>query len=137
MRSTYRGGTESLRQYALIVLRKMAFIAIGWIAIYFISQPFRSGNFNVLMLFAPMLGALAGLVSGWYMATNALEDSSMGGLPLFVILVLAAVAPMWFMEWFLHLFFRTWELGFGGYMLLAAANLLALASAVWHAASQE
>ena len=50
------------------------------------------------MLFAPMVGAVAGLVAGWYMATDAVEDSSLSGMILWAILVAASVIPMWVVE---------------------------------------
>lgn len=132
-------GLALLKQYALVVARKMAFIAIGWVVVYFVSHPFRAepqSGLNVLILFAPMIGALAGLVAGWYMATDAVEDSNLQGPPLWIIIVPASVAPMWIMEGVLRLFTR-WPMTFGGFMLLTAATLLALAAAVWHASSQE
>jgi hypothetical protein len=124
-----------VREYGPTYGRKVAFIAIAWIAIYFISQPFRQ-PLSAMMLFAPMIGSIAGLVAGWYMAENSVEDSSLSGLPLFVLLVVGAVLPMWGMEGILHMIFGK-ALNFGGFMLLTAASLLALAASVWHASSQE
>jgi len=128
-----------LKQYSLIVGRKMLFIAIAWVIVYWISQPFRhEGTFiNPLMVFAPMIGALAGLVAGWYMATDAVEDAGMSGLPLRMILVLASVLPMWVIEGIWHLILPWRSFGFGGWMLLMAATILAMASAVWLESSQE
>ncbi len=128
-----------LKQYGLVVLRKMGFIALGWVLVYFISQPFRheGGLVNILMLFSPLVGSAAGLVAGWYIATDSVEDSGFNGLFLWVILVAAAIIPMWVVEGIMHLIFKSWVFGFGGWMLLSAAMLLALASAVWHASSQE
>lgn len=128
---------DMLSAYAKVLGRKAGFVALGWLLVYFISQPFRhEGDLNILMLFAPMLGALAGLVAGWYLATNAVEDSNMNGLVLWVILVVASVAPMWIVEGIMKLLLG-WPMNFGGFMLITAATLLALASAVWHASSQE
>jgi len=110
----------------------------------FVSQQFRLGDLeqiaerelNVLMLFAPMIGAIAGAVAGWYIATDAVEDSSLNGMLLWVILVLGCTLPMWIcdgvLRWITH-----WHLTFGGFMLLTAATLLGLASSVWIAATQE
>jgi hypothetical protein len=128
---------DLLRQYGLIVARKAGIIAVGWIPVFFISQPFRrEGDLNVLMLFAPMLGAIAGLIAGWYMATDAVEDSSLSGLALWVILVVAAVVPMWVVDAILGALLHK-PMQFGGFMLLTAATLLAMATAVWQASSQE
>jgi hypothetical protein len=127
-----------LKTYGKVLARKMLFIAIAWIAVYWISQPFRSaGDLNVLMLFAPVIGAFAGLVAGWYMATDAVEDSSLNGLFLWIILVLGAVLPMWIIEAIFHWILPNRTFGFGGWMLLMSATILALAAAVWHASSQE
>jgi hypothetical protein len=127
-----------LKQYGLIVARKMGFIALGWVLVYFISQPFRHEGqlVNILMLFSPLVGAAAGLVAGWYMATDSAEDAGFTGLPLWVILVVASILPMFGVEGVMHLIFRSWVFGFGGWMVLSAAILMALASAVWNASSQ-
>jgi hypothetical protein len=123
-----------LRQYGLVVVRKMAFIAIAWVVIFFISQPFR--HEGVLMLVAPLIGAFVGLVAGWFMAERSVEESSLSGMFLWAILVICSVAPMWLTDVVLGaITHRTMD--FGGFMLLTAASLMALASAVWHASSQE
>ncbi len=128
---------DFLKQYGVIVARKAGIIALAWIAVYFISQPFRKeGDLNVLMLFAPMVGAIAGFIAGWYMATDAVEDSSLNGIVLWVILVIATVLPMWIVEGLLGKIMHR-SMNFGGFMLMTAATLLALATAVWHASSQE
>jgi hypothetical protein len=137
-----RGQTDPsvfMKRFGLIVLRKMGLIALGWIVVFFISQPFRGKpdqELNVLMLFAPMIGALAGLVAGWHMAQDAVEESSMHGLTLWSILVVAAVTPMWVMDGLLSKLLR-WPWTFGSFMLLTAATLLAMAAAVWIASAQE
>jgi hypothetical protein len=129
---------EILKAYSKVLGRKMGFIAIGWVVVYFISQPFRrEGDLNVLMLFAPLIGALAGLVAGWYIATDAVEDSGLCGLPLWVLMVFGACFPMWAVEGIMHWIFRGWSFGFGGWMLLMFASLMALASAVWLESSQD
>jgi hypothetical protein len=128
----------TLKEYGLVVARKMLFIAIAWIIVYWISQPFRTeGDLNVLMLFAPMIGAFGGLVAGWYMATDSVEEAGMSGLLLRVILVIGAVTPMWVIEGLWHLILPHRSFGFGGWMLLMAATIMAMAAAVWHESSQE
>jgi hypothetical protein len=128
-----------LKDYARVLARKMGFIALGWILVYFISHPFRTetGMINVLLLFSPLIGSIAGLIAGWYMATDSVDDSGMTGLPLWVVLVVATCIPMWGMEGIMHLILPKWNFGFGGWMLLSAATLIALAACVWHASSQE
>jgi hypothetical protein len=139
-RSAATSGMGMLSNYGKIVGRKMAFVALGWILVYFISQPFRGDTskegINILMLFAPLIGAFAGVVAGWYLATDAVEDSNLSGMTLWFIIVIAAVAPMWIMEGILFLIFR-WPMHFGGFMVLTSSTILALAAAVWHASSQE
>ncbi len=127
-------------RYLAILARKMGFIALGWILVYFISQPMRKvpedGGVNILTLFGLLVGAVAGLIAGWYIANDAVEDSSLCGIVLWVTLVVAAVIPMWIMEGLLGLI-TGWSMNFGGFMLLTAANLMALAAAVWYASAQE
>jgi hypothetical protein len=131
---------ELFKRFGKILGRKMAFVAVGWLIVYFITQPMRQvptdGGVNILTLFGPVIGGLAGLIAGWHMATDAVEDSSMHGITLWVVLVAAAVIPMWVVEGIMRLFTH-WPMNFGGFMVLLAANLLALASAVWLASSQE
>lgn len=128
------------KQYAIILCRKMAYIALAWVVIYFLSQPMRKvptdGGVNILTLFGLVLGGFVGLVAGWYVATDAVEDSSLYGIVLWVILVAGAVGPMWVVEGLMHVITR-WPMNFGGFMIMMAANLMALAAAVWHASSQE
>jgi hypothetical protein len=129
---------DFLKQYGLIVAKKAGLIALCWIPVFFISWPFRNDDneLNILVLFAPMLGAIAGFIAGWYMATDAVEDSSLNGIILWVILVIAAVTPMWVSDLILGAITHR-SMHFGGFMLMTAATLLALATAVWHASSQE
>ena len=128
---------DGLKSYGRVLGRKMGFIALAWVVIYFMSQPFRGKNseeLNVLMLFAPLIGSIAGMVAGWYMATDAVEDAGFHGLPLWVLLVIGATGPMWIVEWILGRITH-WPMAFGGFMELTFASLLALGAAVWMAAT--
>jgi hypothetical protein len=129
-----------LSQYALILARKIAIVAVGWLVVYFISQPMRTvppnGDINILSLFGMVVGCFAGLLAGWYLANDAVEDSSLHGIVLWTLLVLGAVVPMWLIEALMHLITR-WPLNFAGFLILTAATLMALASAVWYASTQE
>jgi hypothetical protein len=130
---------QGLKEYGAVLGRKMGFAALGWLVLYFASQPLRqeSGMINVLTLFAPMVGAIGGLVVGWYMAINAVEDSGFSGLPLWTLLVAASWVSMCVVEWIMHLILPRWNFGFGGWMVLMSGMLLSLATAVWYASSQE
>ncbi len=129
-----------LQRYAIILLRKMGYIAIGWVVVYFLFQFMRKvpedGGVNVTTLFSLLVGGVAGLVSGWTMADDSVEDSSLSGMILWVILVVASVVPMWVVEGIMKAITH-WPMNMGGFMMLVAANLMALAAAVWHASAQE
>ena len=128
---------QGIKSYSLVLARKMGLTAVGWLFVYFISQKFRyEGDLNVLMLFAPMIGAIAGLVAGWYMATDSVEDSGFSGITLWIVLFLATCIPIWLTEAIMHLLLPKWPFGFGGWMLLSAATLIAMATVVWHSSSQ-
>jgi hypothetical protein len=131
---------ESLKRYAVIYARKVAFVALSWVVVYFVFQFMRrvpaNGMVNISTLFALLVGAAAGLVSGWYLATDSVEDSSMQGLPLWCVLVAGAALPMWIVEAILKALTH-WPMNFGGYMMLTAATVMALATAVWIESAQE
>ena len=131
---------QALGPYLVILARKMAFVSLGWVAVYFLSQPMRAepanGDINILSLFGMVVGCFAGLLAGWYLANDAVEDSSLSGIVLWVLLVLSAVVPMWLVEALMHMITR-WPLNFAGFLILTAATLMALASAVWYASTQE
>lgn len=131
---------DLLKQYSRILLRKMGLLAVGWIVVYFVSQPMRyvptDGGVNISTLFGLLLGGFAGLVMGWYMATDAVEDSNLHGIGLWILLVAASVAPILIVESIFYLILR-WPVNFGGYMVGVSAALMALSAAVWHATSQE
>jgi hypothetical protein len=133
-------GLDQLKRYGIILGKKVGLIAVGWAVLYFISRPMRveptNGGVNALMLFGLLVGCLGGLVAGWYVATDAVEDSSLQGMTLWAILVGAAVLPMWGVDFLLQ---RTAgpPMSFGGWMMLVGGTLMALASAVWIASTQE
>ena len=124
-----------LAEYSRVLLRKMGYIAIMWVAVYFISQPFRVDG-SPLMLFAPLLGALAGLTAGWYLAEDAVQDSSMTGVFLWTLLVVTSWIPIGVVEGIMLLVTR-WKVGFGGWMVIASAMLLSFAAAVWRSSADD
>jgi hypothetical protein len=132
---------ETLKRYAPVLFRKLGFIALGWVVLYFLSHPFRVSDsragINVLVLFAPMLGALGGLVAGWYLVDKAGEDSEVNGMALWVPLILMTWLTIGVVEGVMRLLFRSWEFGFGGFMEVMAAMLLSGATIVWYGSSQE
>jgi len=140
MAATHWSQSDLFKQYGKIVARKAGLVAVGWLLVYFLTQPMRAepadGSPNILTLFGPVIGGIGGLVAGWYLATNAVEDSSMQGMTLWAILVLASAVPMWLVEGIMHTITR-WPMNFGGFMVVTAGTLMALAAAVWHASSQE
>lgn len=128
---------DQLKRFALILARKASFVALAWLVIYFLSQPMRADRtLNVLPLFGLPLGTLTGMVAGWYLATNSVEDSGLQGMTLWVILVAASVLPLWLIEAVMK-YLTHWPMNFSGYMMLTTATVMALASAVWIASAQE
>ena len=128
-----------LQKYGIILARKMGLVALGWVIIYFVSQPMRwvpQEGINILPLFGLLVGGFAGLVAGWYLAIDSVEESGLSGVVLWVVLVAGSVIPMWAVEGLLRLITH-WSMEFGGFMILLAASLMALASAVWYESSQE
>lgn len=122
-----------LRNFGLYLLKKMGYMALLWVAVYFLSQWMAEG---VGALFAMMLGAIAGLIIGWVMAEDAVERASFTGIPLWVTLIFASWITIGATENILK-FFTGWELTFGRWMLITAAMLMALAASVWRASADD
>jgi uncharacterized membrane protein YfcA len=122
-----------LRDFAVYLLKKMGYMALFWVVIYFY---WRRGAVDFKMGIIMMLGGLAGLVIGWFMAEDAVERSSFTGMTLWVTLVIASWIPIWLVEVVLKLI-TGWPLTFGRWMCITAALLLALASAVWRASADD
>ena len=130
---------QGLKEYSRVLGRKVGFSAIGWLVMYFITQKLRStdsASINIAPLFALLPGAIGGLVIGWYLATDAVEDSGMTGFSLFTVLVIASWVPICAVELLMWLILR-WPMGFGGWMMMMSALIIALAATIWHASSQE
>ena len=131
---------EGLRAYCFVLLRKGGFIAAGWVLVYFLSQLLgMRQDGSTMMLFAPLLGSLAGLVAGWHLAEDAVEDSGISGMPLWFMMILTGTLAIVLTEALLWFILRAvghpLPVNFGGWMLLSSAILLMLASAVWRSSA--
>ncbi len=127
-----------LRELLLYLGKKLGWISLGWIGIYFLTQPMaREG---IVMLFSPLVGAVAGLVIGWWLAEEAVERAGFSGMVLWVILVLAAWLPplgLEFLMYGLTWFFTgaPWPLGFGRWMVITTTCIVSMAATVWRASA--
>jgi hypothetical protein len=124
---------DVLKAFGLHLLKKMGCMALLWVAVYFISQLMAEG---AATLFGMALGSVAGLVIGWVMAEDAVARASFTGLPLWVLLVAASWIPIWVVELLLKLI-TGWDMTFGRWMMITAALLLSMASAVWRASADD
>lgn len=122
-----------LKDYAIYLLKKIGCLALMWVAVFFISQWLAEG---IGALFGMSLGAVAGLIIGWVLAEDAVERSSMTGLPLWTTLVICSWLTIGITEMVMK-FFTGWEMTFGRWMLITAAMLLAMASTVWRASADD
>lgn len=122
-----------LRDFALSLLKKMGYMALMWVVVFFVSQWLAEG---IGTLFAMMLGAIAGLIIGWFMAEDAVERAGFTGMPLWVGLIVASWAPIWVTEGLLK-WITGWDMTFGRWMLITAAMLMSLAASVWRASADD
>jgi len=122
-----------LRDFGIHLLKKMGYMCLMWVVVYFVSQPLAEG---IGTLFAMTVGSIAGLVIGWFLAEDAVERSSFTGIPLWTILVLASWFPIWLTETILK-FFTHWDMTFGRWMLITAALLLSMAASIWRASADD
>ena len=112
---------------------KMLFVTVGWVALFFATQLIKEGP---LMLLNLIVGSIAGLVIGWSMAEDAVQDSGLVGLSLWTLLVALGGLPILVVETVMHWITR-WEMGFGRWMCISAALIMMLASTVWRASADE
>jgi len=129
-----------LKPLVVYLGKRLGWISLGWLIIYFATQPMAEPG--VLMLFGLLVGAVAGLVIGWWLAEEAVERAGFSGMALWVILVVAAWLPPCGIELVMYgltrLFTGTgWPLGFGRWMVLTATMVVSLAAAVWRAAADD
>jgi hypothetical protein len=128
---------QGLRDFGLVIARKDGFVAAAWVVVYFLTQWVNAGT---TMLFAPLIGAIAGVAIGWYLAEDAAEDAGFTGLSLWIILTIGCWAPMWIVEWILGAIMKHaagWQMDFGRFMMLMTAMILGFASAIWRSSADE
>lgn len=126
-----------LRSIGLFLLKKSAFVAGAWIILYYCTQWLVVGP---AMLLAFIVGAAAGLCVGWYIAQDAVDAAGFSGLLLWLMLVAASWLPIALVEFLLgELMYHAagWKLNFGRWMMIAAALLLSMVSAVWRASADD
>ena len=124
---------EQLSQFkplGLALARKGGAMAGVWVVVYFATGWMNHGAGS---LFAPLVGALLGLVFGWVVAQDAVETAGFSGMVLWSALVATAWVAIWLPEILLGLI-TGWGIGgFGRWMLIMSAMILSMAAAVWRA----
>lgn len=129
--------TVGLRRFGLFLVKKSAIIAAFWTVLYFSTQWISGGS---VMVVAPVIGAPVGLVIGWWMGSNVVENAPFVGLLLWVSIVAACWLPIVLVEWlFGEIMFAAagWHMNFGRWMLISAALLFSMSAAVWRAVQDE
>lgn len=125
---------NQLKAFLLALARRAGILAIGWVVLYFGTQWMNTG---IPALFAMVVGAVAGLVIGWYLAENAVEEAGFSGFALWIMLVAAAWATIWLPEALMGAI-TGWGIGgFGRWMLVSIAMLMSMAAAVWRASADD
>ena len=123
--------TPELKRLGVLLVRRMTFVAIMWTTLYFAMQWAATGP---AMLVNLLVGSLAGVVIGWQMSDNAVQEIGLTGLLLTIVLVLACWIPMWALQslWAsLMSHFAGWKMTFGRWMLLSSSTILSMATAAW------
>ena len=117
--------------------KKILWIVLAWIVIYFLSQLFSKGSW---ILVEPVIGAVAGAAVGWEIADNAVSEAGFTGIILWVLLVLSCWIPMWatqsLMQWIMADALG-WKMTFGQWMLLTMATIFSLIASVWRALADD
>jgi hypothetical protein len=87
-------------------------------------------------LFSLPIGVTAGVVIGWWLAEDAVERAGFTGFTLWTILIVACWTPVAAAEFTLgHI--TGWSMGFGRWMLVAAALVMSMAATVWRASADD
>ena len=117
--------------------KKILWIVLAWIVIYFLSQLFSKGSW---MLVEPVIGAVAGAAVGWEIADNAVSEAGFTGIILWVLLVLSCWIPIWatqsLMQWIMADALG-WKMSFGQWMLLTMATIFSLIASIWRALADD
>ncbi len=129
--------TAGLRRFGIFIGKKSAIVAAVWVVVYFSTQWISGGS---VMVAAPIIGAPTGLILGWWMAQDSVENAPFVGLLLWTCIVAAVWLPIVLVEWlFGEIMFAAagWQLNFGRWMLLTSAGLFSMSAAVWRAVQDE
>ncbi|MEI8195811.1 MAG: hypothetical protein WCI73_07880 [Phycisphaerae bacterium] len=129
-RSSGQLAISDLKPLGLFLLRKGGMMAAGWVVVYFLTI-WLNMNQGILMLFAPLLGAMVGLVYGWMLAENAADTAGFSGLVLWIILIATAWLAIWIPEYLLGTLTGHGIGGFGRWMLIMCAMIMSMAAAIW------
>jgi hypothetical protein len=119
-----------LKPLGLALTRRGGVMAGVWVIVYLATGWMNQG---VGSLFAPLVGALVGLVFGWVLAQDAVETAGFSGMVLWVTLVATAWLAIWIPELLMGLITGHGIGGFGRWMLIMTAMILSMAAAVWRA----
>lgn len=137
MAQSVLAGFDDLLRLLRFLGKKILWIVLAWVAIYFISQLFAKGSW---MLMEPAIGAIAGAAVGWEIADNAVSEAGFTGIILWVLLVLSCWVPIWatqgLMQWIMAAALA-WKMSFGQWMLLTMATIFSLISSIWRALADD
>ncbi len=137
MAQSVLAGFDDLFRLLRFLGKKILWIVLAWVAIYFISQLFAKGSW---MLMEPAIGAIAGAAVGWEIADNAVSEAGFTGIILWVLLVLSCWVPIWatqgLMQWIMAATLA-WKMSFGQWMLLTMATIFSLISSIWRALADD
>lgn len=124
---------QVLRVFFRRLLLKMAIIALCWVGLYFFTQLLYEG---AVALFNLLVGCLAGLTIGWSLAEDAVEDSGLHGVTLWVVLTVAGTLCIFGVEGIMKLITQ-WDIGFGRWMCMTSAIVMTMAAVVWRASADD
>jgi hypothetical protein len=137
MASSVLSSFDNLFRLMRFLAKKIAWLILAWIVIFFISQLFAKGPW---ILMEPAIGAIAGATAGWAIADDAASEAGFTGIILWVLLVLACWLPIWgtqgAMAWIMGAT-AGWKMTFGQWMLLTMATIFSLIASIWRALADD
>ncbi len=128
---------EGLFRLLQFLGKKLLWVSIAWIVLYFISQLFAKGSW---MLVEPAIGAIAGAATGWEIADNAVSEAGFTGIILWILLVLSCWIPIWGIQLLMQVLMHItlgWQMTFGQWMLLTMATIFSLIACIWRALADD